>query len=66
MSDDLNELDRFLDEVFLGRDRVTADEMQRRAVEAGLTAALQTRIDALPEGEYALDEVTEALHADAA
>ena len=36
-------------------------EIQRRAVAADLPAELLTRISALPQGEYAMDEVADLL-----
>jgi len=62
VSEQLRQLDEFLDGIFLGQGRMTSDEIRRRAVEAELPADLQTRIDALPEGDYAVDEAIEALH----
>ena len=62
MSDELRTLDEFLDEAFLGQDRMTDTEIQRHAMAAELPAALMTRIDALPEGTYSQDEASDALH----
>ncbi len=53
-----------LEETFIGRERVSRDEIYRRAVAADLPADVMERVDALPEGEYALDEAAEALGAD--
>jgi hypothetical protein len=53
-----------LGEIFTGQERVTRDEIQRAAVAADLPGDAMTRVDALPEGEYALDEAAEALRAD--
>jgi hypothetical protein len=61
MSDD-TELDAFLDDAFDAQERLTSGDLQRRAVAADLPADLLTRIDALPEGEYAQDEAADALH----
>jgi hypothetical protein len=55
------ELDLLLDEAFRGQDRITSDELRRRAVAAELPAEQRSRVDALPEGEYAEDEAAEAL-----
>jgi hypothetical protein len=57
-------LDELLEDLYLGRERLTRDEIHRRAVAADLPAELMTRVDGLPEGEYALDEVADALRAD--
>lgn len=65
MTDETDPLDTFLDEIYLGQDRMTRDEIQRSAVAAALPADLLTRIDRLPEGQYAQDEVTEILHGQA-
>jgi hypothetical protein len=61
MTDDTTSLDDFLDEAFDAQERISSGDLQRRAVAAGLPADLLTRIDALPEGEYAQDEASEAL-----
>jgi hypothetical protein len=55
------ELDALLDEAFRGHDRLSRDEIYRRAVAADLPAGSLTRIDALPEGDYAQDEAAEVL-----
>ena len=52
----------FLEEAYLGRDRLTDIEIQKSAMAAELPAVLMTRIDALPEGMYSQDEASEALH----
>ena len=54
-------LDELLDEVFVADERVTRDEIVRRATAADLPASTLSRLDALPEGEYAYDEVVEAV-----
>ena len=61
MSDDLRILDEFLDDAYVGQERLTSAELQRSAIAPDLPAAVLTRIDALPEGEYAQDEAAEAL-----
>jgi hypothetical protein len=61
VTDDLRVLDAFLDEVFLGNERLSSFDLRRSAVAADLPATVLTRIDALPEGEYAQDEASEAL-----
>ncbi|HET6531246.1 MAG TPA: hypothetical protein VFH03_11640 [Actinoplanes sp.] len=63
MDDDLRALDEFLDDAFVGHERLTNGDLQRMAVVADLPATVLTRIDALPEGEYAQDEASEALRA---
>jgi hypothetical protein len=63
VTDDLRLLDSFLDGAYVGHERLSAAELQRGAVAADLPAAVLTRIDALPEGEYAQDEAAEALRA---
>ena len=61
MSDDLRILDEFLDDVYVGQERLASADLQRSAIAADLPATVMTRIDALPEGEYAQDEAAEAL-----
>jgi hypothetical protein len=60
MTDD-TELDAFLDDAFEAQERISSGDLQRRAVAVDLPADLLTRIDALPEGEYAQDEAADAL-----
>jgi hypothetical protein len=54
-------LEDLLEDIFLGKERLSRDEIHRRAVAADLPADLMVRVDALPEGEYALDEAADAL-----
>ena len=54
-------LDDFLDEAFSGQERLSSADLRRGAIAADLPATVMTRIDALPEGEYAQDEAVEAL-----
>ena len=61
MSDDIRLLDEFLDDVYAAHERLTSGDLQRSAIAADLPATVMTRIDALPEGEYAQDEAAEAL-----
>jgi hypothetical protein len=63
VTDDLRVLDEFLDTAYVGQERLSAADLQRSAVAAELPATVLTRIDALPEGEYAQDEAAEALRA---
>lgn len=63
MTDTFNELDAFLDDAYDAQERLSSLDLQRRAVAADLSAEARTRIDALPEGEYAQDEAAEALRA---
>jgi hypothetical protein len=63
VTDDLRVLDEFLDAAYDAQERLTSGDLQRRAIASDLPAALLTRIDALPEGEYAQDEAAEALRA---
>jgi hypothetical protein len=62
MTDGDTSLEAFLDEAFDAQERISSGDLQRRAVAADLPAALLTRFDALPEGEYAQDEALEALN----
>jgi hypothetical protein len=61
VTDDLRELDEFLDNAFDAQERLSSSDLQRAAIAADLPATALTRIDALPEGEYAQDEAAEAL-----
>ncbi|KHD74301.1 hypothetical protein MB27_29325 [Actinoplanes utahensis] len=63
VTDDIRELDAFLDTAYDAQERLTSGDLQRRAIAADLPATVLTRIDALPEGEYAQDEAAEALRA---
>jgi len=54
-------LDEFLDAAYTGHERLSSADLQRSAIAADLPATALTRIDALPEGEYAQDEASEAL-----
>jgi hypothetical protein len=54
-------IDVLLDELFVGIERVSRAEIYRRAIAAELPADVLSRINALPEGEYAIDEAAELL-----
>ncbi len=54
-------IDDLLDDIYHGQERISQAEIQRRAVAADLPADLLTRISALPQGEYAMDEVADLL-----
>jgi hypothetical protein len=56
-----DDLDDLLDQLFVGEERITSAEIHRRALTADLPVTLMERIDSLPEGEYAQDEVAEIL-----
>lgn len=58
----MGKIDGLLDEVYASRERVTRDEIYRRAVAADLPADVITAVGMLPEGEYAQDEVSEAIN----
>ncbi|WP_247661928.1 hypothetical protein [Micromonospora sp. U21] len=58
---DTRALDDLLNDIYRGQERVTQGEIYRRAVAADLPADLLARIDSLPEGEYAVDEVSDLL-----
>lgn len=60
-SDPISDLQTLLDDAYSGQERLSRDEIVRRAVAADLPAADLERVDALPEGEYAEDEAMEAL-----
>jgi Family of unknown function (DUF6158) len=50
-----------LDQVYVGQERRSREEIYARAVAAGLPSTELTRLDALPDGEYTADEVLAAL-----
>ncbi|MFI9641016.1 hypothetical protein ACIG87_13265 [Micromonospora sp. NPDC051925] len=58
---DLRQLDELLDEIYHGQERISQAAIYRAAVSADLPAELLTRIAALPEGEYAVDEAADLL-----
>lgn len=58
----MRELEATLDEVFMRQERLTSDEIQRRAVAADAPVDVINALDGLPEGEYAQEEVAEALY----
>jgi hypothetical protein len=53
--------DAFVDDLYTGQERLARDEIYRRAVAADLPAGAMDVLDRLPEGEYAQDELSEAL-----
>ncbi|WP_236718011.1 hypothetical protein [Actinoplanes sp. TFC3] len=61
MSDDLRLLDEYLDDAYSAQERLSSADLQRGAIAADLPASALTLIDALPDGEYAQDEASEAL-----
>jgi hypothetical protein len=54
-------LGEFVDELYAGQERITREDVHRRAVAAELPADDMAAVDRLPEGEYAQDELSEAL-----
>ncbi|MEV0270226.1 MAG: DUF2795 domain-containing protein [Hamadaea sp.] len=54
-------LEELLDDVYVADERVTREEIVRRATAADLPAETLSRLDALPEGEYERDEVAESI-----
>ncbi|MEU2614672.1 hypothetical protein ABZ570_24280 [Micromonospora sp. NPDC007271] len=58
---DTRQLDDLLDDIYHGQERITQADIYRRAVAAELPAELLTRIAALPQGEYAVDEAADLL-----
>jgi hypothetical protein len=57
----MRDVDELLDDVYMSQERMTRDDLHRRAVANNLPAEVIVALDALPEGEYAQDEVSEAL-----
>lgn len=55
------DIDELLDAVYARQERVTRDVIHRRAVSLDAPADVVAALDALPEGEYSQDEVSEAL-----
>ncbi|MFG1842749.1 hypothetical protein [Micromonospora sp. NPDC049175] len=58
---DTRALDDLLNDVYRAQERVTQAEIYRQAVAAELSPDLLARIDALPEGEYSVDEASDLL-----
>jgi len=54
-------VDAILEDIFMGRQRLTRDEILRRTMAAEAPGEVTTALCALPEGEYAEDEVADAL-----
>jgi|KBSSwiStaDraftv2_1062776.scaffolds.fasta_scaffold292070_2 hypothetical protein len=57
----MRDVSSILDEIFVGQERLSRDEIYRRAQIAGTAVELVDAFDRLPEGEYAQDEVADAL-----
>jgi hypothetical protein len=60
----MDEVEKLLDVMYAGQERLTSGEIQRHAVATDAPAAVVDRLESLPEGEYAYDEALEALAAD--
>ncbi|MEU7755388.1 hypothetical protein AB0B57_09295 [Micromonospora sp. NPDC049101] len=58
---DTRALDDLLDDIYRAQERVEQAEIYRHAVAAELPPDLLARIDALPEGEYSVDEASDLL-----
>ncbi|WP_317620698.1 hypothetical protein [Actinoplanes sp. KI2] len=54
-------LSELVDELYAGQERIDRDEIHRRAVAAELPSGDMAVLDRLPEGEYAEDELNEAI-----
>ena len=54
-------LDSWLDDVYVGQERLARSEIHRHATAADLPPGLMARMDLLPDGEYTQDEAAEAL-----
>ncbi|MFI6071945.1 hypothetical protein ACIA5C_10185 [Actinoplanes sp. NPDC051343] len=54
-------LPELVDELYAAQERIDRDEIYRRAVAAGLPSDDMAVLDRLPEGEYAEDELNEAI-----
>ncbi|SCE94098.1 hypothetical protein GA0074696_1783 [Micromonospora purpureochromogenes] len=58
---DTRQLDELLDDIYHGQERISQADIYRRAVAAELPPTLLSRIAALPQGEYAVDEAADLL-----
>ncbi|MFC4089226.1 hypothetical protein [Micromonospora sp. ATA51] len=58
---DTRQVDELLDDIYHGQERITQAVIYRRAVAAELPAELLSRIAALPQGEYSVDEAADLL-----
>jgi hypothetical protein len=54
-------LRELVDELYTGQERIERDEIYRRAVAAELPSDDMAVLDRLPAGEYAEDELNEAI-----
>ena len=63
---DTRQLDELLDDIYHGQERISQADIYRRAVAAELPPTLLSRIAALPQGEYAVDEAADLLGGSAA
>jgi hypothetical protein len=54
-------LNAFADQLFVGQERISREDVYRRAVAAELPPAEMVALDRLPEGEYSQDELIEAI-----
>jgi hypothetical protein len=59
-------LEELLDDIYVADERVTRDDIVRRATAVDLPALTLSQLDALPEGEYAREEVVESVRTMAA
>ncbi|MFI5909748.1 DUF6158 family protein [Dactylosporangium sp. NPDC051541] len=57
----MDEVEKLLDAVYTGRERLTREEIHRHAVAVDAPVEVLDAVEALPEGEYAYDEASEAL-----
>jgi hypothetical protein len=57
----MRSIDQLLDGLYAKQERISRDEIYRRAVAAEVPPEALTTLDALPEGEYTQDEASAAL-----
>ncbi|WP_344610200.1 DUF6158 family protein [Dactylosporangium salmoneum] len=57
----MDEIERLLDAVYAGQERLERDEIVRHAVAAGAAATTVDALETLPPGDYAYDEALDAL-----
>jgi hypothetical protein len=61
MDVNMRRIEAILDEIYAGQERVSRDEIYRRAVASEVGMDAISALDGLPEGEYSQDEITDAL-----
>ena len=57
----MRDIEQLLETLYAGQERMSSDEIYRRAVVAELAPRHLTALNSLPAGEYAMEEVLETL-----